>query len=85
MDRRSLYSEAIERRRALSFDGYVTLTDVGFDGPWVSPIQKISNNLEVEDPIASGSLPSIPDNNFVSRAVLITDKSIPEIKICEIS
>ena len=46
MDRRSLYSEAIERRRALSFDGYVTLTDVGFDGPWVSPIQKFSNNLE---------------------------------------
>jgi hypothetical protein len=34
------YLEIVERRRELRLDGYATLADVGFDGPWVTPYQK---------------------------------------------
>jgi len=34
------YLEIIERRRALRIEGYRTLEEVGFDGPWVTPYQK---------------------------------------------
>lgn len=33
------YQEIIERRRALRIPGYVTLAEVGFDGPYVTPYQ----------------------------------------------
>jgi hypothetical protein len=36
------YEEIVERRRALRIEGYKTLSDVGFDGPWVTPYQKAS-------------------------------------------
>lgn len=29
-------------RRSLRIDGYATLAEVGFDGPWISPYQKAS-------------------------------------------
>ena len=45
MERATLYQEAIERRRAFRLRGYATLADLGHDGPWVSPIQKICGNL----------------------------------------
>jgi len=45
MDRAALYHNAIERRRAFRLPGYVTLTEAGCDGPWVSPIQISSGNL----------------------------------------
>ena len=45
MDRAALYHYAIERRRAFRLPGYVTLTEAGCDGPWVSPIQISSGNL----------------------------------------
>jgi len=45
MDRAALYHNAIERRRAFHLPGYVTLTEAGCDGPWVSPIQISSGNL----------------------------------------
>jgi hypothetical protein len=34
------YLEIVQRRRDLRLDGYATLADVGFDGPWVTPYQK---------------------------------------------
>jgi hypothetical protein len=34
------YLEIAQRRRDLRLDGYATLADVGFDGPWVTPYQK---------------------------------------------
>ena len=42
--------DIIARRRRLQVpdeiqDQWVTLADVGFDGEWVSPIQKISNSI----------------------------------------
>ncbi len=37
-------SDIIARRRRFSIRGYKTLTDVGLDGDYVAPIQKISNN-----------------------------------------
>ncbi len=42
--------DIIERRRSLQVpdefqDEWMTLADVGFDGEWVSPIQKISNSM----------------------------------------
>jgi len=45
LDRAALYHNAIERRRAFHLPGYVSLTEAGFDGPWVSPIQITSGNL----------------------------------------
>jgi hypothetical protein len=33
------YQEIIERRRALVIEPFRSLTDVGFDGPWVTPYQ----------------------------------------------
>lgn len=33
------YSEIVERRRALQINGYTTLSDAGFEGPWVTPYQ----------------------------------------------
>lgn len=39
------YDEAIERRRALRLPGYATLADVGFDGPWVTPLQITAGSL----------------------------------------
>ena len=36
------YQDIVERRRALRIEGYKTLADVGFDGPWVTPYQKAS-------------------------------------------
>ena len=37
-------SEIIARRRAFAIPGYKTLADVGFDGEWVTPYQKISKS-----------------------------------------
>ena len=39
------YAEAIERRRRLRIPGYATLADVGFDGPWVTPLQITAGSL----------------------------------------
>jgi hypothetical protein len=33
------YLEIVERRRALVIEPFKSLTDVGFDGPWVTPYQ----------------------------------------------
>jgi hypothetical protein len=38
------YQEIIERRRALVIEPFRSLTDVGFDGPWVTPYQILSNS-----------------------------------------
>lgn len=34
-----IYSEIVACRRALRIDGYKTLGEVGFEGPWVTPYQ----------------------------------------------
>ncbi len=39
------YPGIIERRRRLSIPPYKSLADIGFDGPWVTPYQIISNSL----------------------------------------
>ena len=39
------YTEAVERRRALQIPGYASLADVGFDGPWVTPLQITAGSL----------------------------------------
>lgn len=39
------YLEIVERRRRLSIPPYKSLADVGFDGPWVTPYQIMSNSL----------------------------------------
>jgi hypothetical protein len=36
------YEEIVVRRRALTIQGYNTLSDLGFDGPWVTPYQMTS-------------------------------------------
>ena len=36
--------DIVARRREFAISGYKTLTDVGFDGEWVTPIQKKSHN-----------------------------------------
>ena len=38
------YQEIIERRRALVIEPFRSLTDVGFDGPWVTPYQIFSKS-----------------------------------------
>jgi hypothetical protein len=38
------YDWIVEQRRALRIPPYLTLADVGFDGPWVSPYQKTSRS-----------------------------------------
>jgi hypothetical protein len=38
------YQEIIERRRALVIKPFRSLTDVGFDGPWVTPYQMFSKS-----------------------------------------
>ena len=38
--------EIIERRRKFSLPGYKTLEDIGFDGPWITPIQKASKSQD---------------------------------------
>jgi hypothetical protein len=38
------YQEIIERRRAPVIEPFRSLTDVGFDGPWVTPYQILSNS-----------------------------------------
>jgi hypothetical protein len=38
------YREIVERRRALKIEPFKSLADVGFDGPWVTPYQIISNS-----------------------------------------
>jgi hypothetical protein len=40
------YQEIAERRRALAIEPYKSLAEVGFDGPWVTPYQIISNSAE---------------------------------------
>ena len=41
----SAYADAVERRRALRIPGYTTLAEVGFDGPWVTPLQITAGSL----------------------------------------
>lgn len=36
------YDQIVARRRDLTIQGYMTLADLGFDGPWVTPYQIIS-------------------------------------------
>jgi hypothetical protein len=38
------YQDIIERRRALAIEPFRSLTDVGFDGPWVTPYQLLSKS-----------------------------------------
>jgi hypothetical protein len=40
------YQEIIKRRRALAIKPYKSLTEVGFDGPWVTPYQIASRSSE---------------------------------------
>jgi hypothetical protein len=40
------YQEIVERRRALVIEPYKSLTEVGFDGPWVTPYQITSKSAE---------------------------------------
>jgi hypothetical protein len=40
------YLEIVQRRRDLRLDGYLTLQDVGFDGPWVTPYQKKACSMD---------------------------------------
>lgn len=40
------YEEIVARRKALRIDGYKTLSDIGFDGEWVTPYQKTSRSME---------------------------------------
>jgi len=37
---------AFERRRALKIEPFKSLADVGFDGPWVTPYEIISNSSQ---------------------------------------
>ena len=39
------YAEVVKRRRAFELQGYKSLSDVGFDGPWVTPLQKAAGSL----------------------------------------
>ena len=40
------YAELIERRRNLRLPSYKTLTDVGFDGDWITPYQMASRSSD---------------------------------------
>lgn len=40
-----VYDDIVARRRALKIEGFKSLSDVDFDGPWVCPAQIISNSL----------------------------------------
>jgi hypothetical protein len=40
------YQEIIARRRALAFEPYKSLAEIGFDGPWVTPYQISSKSTE---------------------------------------
>ncbi|WP_415921495.1 hypothetical protein [Tateyamaria sp. SN6-1] len=46
MNRQAAYQRAITARRTFHLPGYQTLTQAGFDGPYVSPIQLTSGNLD---------------------------------------
>ncbi|MER9105744.1 hypothetical protein NKH95_17575 [Mesorhizobium sp. M0848] len=39
------YHQIVQKRRELSRPGFLTLADVGMDGPWVSPYQIISKSM----------------------------------------
>ncbi len=43
--RAAAYADAVARRRSFRLDGYTTLAEAGFDGPYVSPIQMSSGAL----------------------------------------
>lgn len=57
-------SEIIARRRAFAIPGYKTLADVGFDGEWVTPYQKISKSRTGPVLVAKDWLdaPSVDEN-----------------------
>jgi hypothetical protein len=40
------YEWIVEQRRALRIEGYRTLAEVGFEGPWVTPYQKTSCSMD---------------------------------------
>lgn len=40
------YSDIVEKRRSFLLPNYSTLSDVGFDGPWVSPYQITSRSAD---------------------------------------
>lgn len=40
------YDQIVEARRALQIKPFLTLQDVGFDGPWVTPYQIASKSIE---------------------------------------
>ena len=46
------YIEIVQRRRALRVNGFRTLADVGFDGPWVTPYQ--IGSCSAEGPVLLG-------------------------------
>ena len=39
------YAAVIERRRSFRLAGYKSLADMGFDGPWVTPLQQAAGSL----------------------------------------
>jgi hypothetical protein len=71
------YEEIVQCRRDLRLDGYLTLQDVGFDGPWVTPYQKKACSMDGPVLVAYNWLDAPSVGQY--RAILEIHGYLPDI------